>query len=619
MLRWFITFLIFCSAAGNLALHGQTLTARTNKTTVAEGEQFIISYTADGNMSDFRMPALKDFSVLMGPNQSQSMRIVNNSVSLSMTVSYVLVARKRGSYTIPAATANINGKKAESGTLKIEVKEGNPAQNNFPQSNNYGNNNINPQSNTYTPPNNDQRTSEQASSKDYFIRYSISKQKPYIGEQLTLSIKLYTRVDIGGPDEFSMPSLDGFWKYDAPKTQQVKRANESIDGLTYTVYTIYESFVFPQKTGSIEIQPASIRCRVLKPYASTGDPFEDLWNRGRSQEVSVTLKTQALELEVLPLPEEGKPEDFTGAIGDYSLKSEISREQLNANEAFNIKLTVTGEGNLKLMDAPRFELPEELEMLEVKSDEKIGVSSQGVSGSKEFEYPVIARVEGNTVIPPTTFNFFDPKKKEYVLLNTPEFKINVLPPRPGADEPQVSNFSQAKKEVTVNDDIRYIKSGQVHFFAPSPVFGSPLFILVLILPVLLFAVLLITKRRRDRAKADVQGTRMRLAEQTARRHLAAAAQSLSDGRSDLFYDELLRALHLYLGNKLQMATGELSHERIRELLQARQARPETVSSLLEVISACEYARYAPPSQAGGQQQALDKAKTCIDQLESELG
>ncbi|TND08123.1 MAG: hypothetical protein FD123_2517 [Bacteroidetes bacterium] len=624
MLHRLIVILAICSAGFSGILQGQTITVKASKNKVAEGEQFQLTYIVEGSLSDFKEPSLKDFIKLSGPNQSTSVQIINGTMSQTMSIYYFLAARKEGLYTIGPASATVNGKKTESPSIKIEVEEGNLGQsyngNNYsqqqqvnPPNNTYGNNRQNYNRNSQEQ----NAAAAQPPSKDYFIRYSVDKTKAYVGEQIALSIKLYTRVEVRGPDDFSFPALDGFWKYDVPKTSQIKRSKETIDGVSYTVYVIFENFLFPQKSGTLTIDPASIKCRVLQPRPSSGNWWEDFMNSGMAQEVSVSLKTQKLEFDIQTLPEENKPVDFSGAVGQYTMKTEISREQLRTDEALNIKLTVSGNGNLKLMDAPRMEIPEQLELLEVKTTENVGVSSIGVSGSKVFDYPVVARMEGNSVVPATSFNYFDPEKKEYVALPTPDFKIKVEPGK-AAEGPQVNNYNTPKQEVQVKEDIRHIKTGAVELAATSPVFGSPGFIIALILPALLFILLLVLKRRREKAQADVEGTRRRMAGKSAKQHLAAAEQSLKTAKHDTFYEEVLRAVHGYLTDKLQMQTGDFSHERIREALLERNAKNETIHALLEVVSACEYARYAPPAESNSPQQTFDKATACIETLESEI-
>jgi len=628
-LRLFALLLVLF--AGSCAiLQGQTITVQASATRVAVGEQLQLTYTVKGGASEFEGPDLKDFTLLMNPTQHFSRQMINGVFSQSTSVIYLITPKEEGSFTIgPAKAVIAGGKIIESPEVKIKVKGNLQLQ--APQQ--YGNNSNNYQYNggSISPPNNlntnpygnnnaqSSTVTPQVSAsptKDYFIRYGLSKQRAYVGEQIILAVKLYTRVDVRGPDDFAFPTLEGFWKYDAPKVSQIKRDRESIDGVTYTVYTVFENFLFPQKTGTLRIEPAMLKCRVVKPYEPSGDWWEDFMNSGMGREVPVTLHTQAVEIEVSELPEENKPENFSGAVGEYSMKTEISRDKLKVNDAFNIKITLSGNGNLKLIDPPQLNVPESFESLPPKVTDNIGVTNAGVNGSKIFDYTVIARRDGSDTIPAATFSYFDLGRKDYAVLNTPDFPVTVEPGDP-SQAAQVNSFTRQQK-AAAKEDIRDIKTGAVQLFSPAPFFGSRAFNLLMLLPPLGFLVFLLLHRRRKKQQEDVAGMKSRQAGKVARRHLHTAETFLHSRNVDLYYNELLRALHGYLSDKLGMQTGELSHESIRSALLGRSAKSETAEAFIQVIEEAEYARYAPAGPAAEMERSYSQALACIDTLEEEL-
>jgi hypothetical protein len=627
MFRFLTTFTFIAAAVFSITLHGQALTVKVSKTKAAVGELIQLSYIMQGNATEFEPPNLRAFQVDEGPSQSQSVSIVNGVMSQSTTIYYIIRPKKEGTFTIKPIKAVVNNKTEESEKVVIEVTAAPQAiqqnSNVSPYSNSprqyyntpQNNSQVNPLNNTATP-----AVQATTSTRDYFITYSVDKTKAFIGEQIHLAVKLYTRFEARGPDDFQFPTTEGFWKYDAPKTTTVRSVRENIDGVNYSVYVIFENFLFPQKAGEITIEPTTMKCRILKPVEKTGNSWEDFMNFGLAREVPVTLSTQRLKINVEPLPETQTNNEFNGAVGEYTLKSELNRNRVNENDALNMRVTVNGRGNLKLIDPPKLEVSDNFEVYEPTSEENIEVGANGVNGSKTYDYTIVARNACTDTIPAINFTFFDDNAQKYVSLNTGSFPVTVDPADPSQQAEMVSNFAAKNSTGTaaVPELLRAIKTVPVAASPDHHVFGSlPFYIILLGVP-LAFIGFLFFYRRKQKRDADVTGTRIRLAGKIARQRLAQAGDALAKNEPQRFYEELSKALYGYLAWKAGLQHSEFSQEGIKNILTGKQVSENTISSLVRLIGSAEFARYAPVASGESLQQQYEEAENCINALEKEL-
>lgn len=629
MYRFLTTFTFIAAAVFSITLRGQALTVKVSKTKAAVGELIQLSYIMQGNATEFEPPNLRAFQVDEGPSQSQSATIINGVMSRSTTIYYIIRAKKEGTFTIKPVKAVVNNKTEESAEVVIEVTGSQQAiqqnsnvspYNNTPRQyytpqNNSNSNQVNPLSNGAT-----QTTQAANTSKDYFITYSVDKTKAFIGEQIHLAVKLYTRFEARGPDEFLFPTTEGFWKYDAPKTTTVRSVRENIDGVNYSVYVIFENFLFPQKAGEITIEPTTMKCRILKPIEKTGNSWEDFMNFGLAREVPVTLSTQRLKINVEALPETQTNNEFNGAVGEYTLKSEINRSRVNENDALNMRVTVNGRGNLKLIDPPKLDVSDNFEVYEPTSEENIEVDAAGVNGSKTYDFTIVARNACTDTIPAINFTFFDDNAQKYVSLNTGSFPVTVDPADPTQQAEMVSNFAAKNSTGTAASPelLRALKTVPVATLHDHSVFGSLPFYIILAAVPLAFICFVFFYRRKQKRDADVTGTRIRLAGKIARQHLAQAGDALAKNEPQRFYEELSKALYGYLARKAGLQHSEFSQEGIKTILTGKQVSENTISSLVRLIGAAEFARYAPVAAGESLQQQYEEAENCINALEKEL-
>jgi hypothetical protein len=588
----------------------QKFTASVSKAKIAVGENFQLTFSLNTGGSAFKAPPLSDFVVYMGPSQSTSMQIINGNVSQSISFTYLLAPKKEGKFTIGPASITVNGNKIESNAITIEVK---------------GNYNPGQQQNARQNP---RYQDEQASpptenlSDNLFVRTVVSKKQAYLGEQITVTHKVYTRLNLKGFKDIKFPAYNGFWAQDVPQQQNITPVIENIDGVSYNVAELKRTYLFAQRTGKLELAPMEVEC-VVRERASGGGGNNDFWNDPfwpfeNYKDVVYKVKSKPVSIEVVALPEEGKPADFSGAVGEYSFKASIDKEKLVANEAVTLNMTIHGKGNIKLIEPVKINFPEEFETYEPKTDDNISLNASGVSGSKSFDYLLIPRSPGKYTIGGASFSYFDPAKQTYITLPSPEFTINVE--KGDNSGPQVTNPRVPKEDVKVlNNDIRYIKTGEImltekkHYF-----FGSPAFIAGMTAPALAFFMFLFLRKRHIERNSDIVQVKSRKATGMAKKRLAIAEKHKQSNNKELFYEEIFRALYGYLSDKLNIPYAQLSRDAISSVLLQRSVRTETISKLMTTLDTCEFARYAPSAVSGDLDAVYKDSVDTITTIEEEI-
>ncbi len=580
-----------------LKLHAQKLEAQVSKNKVAVGEGFQLAYTVNsGNCSDFRPPSLSDFDA-SGPSQNSSMQIINGNVSQSLTLSYYMAARKEGKFVIGPASIVANGKKIQSNSITIEVtKVG-----------------TNPGS---SAPSAQPSSGAATSDDDLFVRTFVSKSTCFQGEQIIITHKIYSRVSCGVKD-IKLPAYSGFWSQADRQTGQTGWQSENLDGIRYNVATIATTYAFPQHAGKLSIEPIELEMVVRrKSNRPPRDIFEQMMGVNGYEDVLVKIKSKPVSVDVSALPESDKPVGFSGAVGNFNFKAELSKATVKANDAVNLKITLQGKGNIKLVEAPSIVFPESFETYEPKINESIAISG-GVSGTKTYDYLLIPRQSGDFVIKDLNFSYFDPVKKQYISIPSPEFKINV---QPGAEGSSAKVYSGQKKHIEeTENDIRYIKKGDLLLQTTHyEFFSSHLHYLLLFLPVLLLTGFIILRRRYIKANSNISLVKERQAAKVARKQLTTAGKWMKENRKDEFYNEVLMVLNRYLSDKLNISVAELSKESVKINLIGKQVKPETISQLLTTLGNCEMVKYAPGAISGDLQQVYNQTIELISNLEDEL-
>lgn len=579
-------------------------TAKTNRTKVGTGETFQISYTINGNGSDFKAPTISDFKIVGGPNQSSSVQIINGSFSQNLSFSYYLAPIKEGVFKIKPASIKVDGKIYQSNELSIEVVKGAPAQNQTQAQNKNQSNQRN------------QGTSQSSDDiSDYiFLKVSVDKTNVFLGEQITATYKVYYRVNIRDYAVNKVPSLNGFWSQDLSEGNNSKSYTENIDGVVYHVSEVKKSVLFPQRSGTLELDPLEMDFVIQRQSNRRAQSIYDLINP--YEDVKYSLKTQALKITVLPLPEGDKPKDFAGAVGHYSFDAKINKTDIKANEAINLTLTVSGKGNLKLIENPKPIFPADFEVYDPKISEKINTSGSGVSGSVTYEYVLIPRHSGKFTFEPLSFSYFNPETRQYQTLKSQAFEINVAK---GTEESVMVSGTNKEDIKLIGSDIRFIKT-ETDKIRPigSFFFGSGLFYLLIFLPVLLLIGFVIFWKDYSKNAQNHAWMKSRKANKIASHRLAIAKKYLEKNETIQFYEELSKALYGYLGDKFNIPIAELSKEHIRENLSIRNISQQEIDKTIKTLDHCEYARFAPVN-SNSEKEIYNEAERLINIIETEAG
>ena len=602
----FLSFLILNIVAA-LAQH---ITANAPQQ-VATGQQFRLQYSIDTqDISDFSMGQVPDaFEVLMGPSRStsSSFQIINGktSQSSSTTLTYILVANKNGTFTLPSASVTADGKKISSNTVKIVVSGQAQGQNNGGGS---GSGNSRQHRDTQ-----EQDMGKNISGNELFIRVSANKKRVYEQEPILLTYKVYSLVNLTQL-EGKMPDLKGFHTQEVPLPQQKSFSLEQFNGRNYNTVTWSQYVMFPQITGKLQI-PSLTFNGIVAMRNRYVDPFEAFFNGGSGYvEVKKSIKAPGIDIEVEPLPE--RPANFSGGVGKFSISATVDKTEVKANDPINMKVVVSGVGNLKLIKEPVVEFPKDFDRYDAKQTDKTKLTTNGLEGSMVYEFLTVPRHQGEFDIPPVEFVFFNTATRKYETVKTEAFHIHVEK-GDGSEVNTMRDYSSQEEVQTLAKDIRYIKLGDVkQKQVGSFFFGSGIYWAVMGVLLAIFVALFVIFRQRAIANADVVGSRAGKANKVATKRLKKAAKLMNDNKSNEFFDEVLRAMWGYVGDKLNIPVAKLNRDNIRERFDERGAEPEAVNAFVEILDMCEYQRYAPGDPRGNMSKVYKEAVSVIEKLES---
>ena len=578
---------------------------------VAVGDQFRLSYTVTTQkVRDFRVPSIKGFDVLMGPSRSQqkSVQIINGETTStsSITFTYILMATKEGSFTLPGATITADGNQMVSNAVHINVL---PAD----QANGASSGNSGRQGGAASRAS----SGTSVSNSDLFITATASKTTLYEQEAFLLTYKIYTLVDLRGFDNVKLPDFKGFHSQEVELPNDRKWSLEHYKGRNYQT-TVYRQFVlFPQQSGKLTIDAARFDASIAKA-TQVADPFEAFFNGGNNYvEVKKTLATPQLTVDVKELPA-GKPAGFSGGVGEFSISSSINSTNVKTNDAVTVKLVISGTGNLKLISTPEVKFPEDFEVYDPKVDNKFRLTSAGLSGSQVIEYLAIPRNAGTYKIPAVEFSYFDIKSRFYKTLTTEGYELHVEKGSGNAAQ-TIANFTNKEDLKVLNEDIRYIKQNDVTLSRKGDFFfGSLLCWLFYIVPGVVFILFFIIYRKQIAANANVAKMRTKKANKVAVKRMKMAGRLLADGKKDAFYDEVLKALWGYISDKLNIPVSRLSKDNVEGELRNYGVDDALIKEFLDALNNCEFARFAP----GDDNQAMDKVYSdsleVISKMESSI-
>lgn len=556
---------------------------------VVVGDQFRLSYTVTTQkVKDFRAPSIKGFDVLMGPSRSQqsSTQIVNGNVTStsSITFTYILMANTAGEYTIGGALIVADGNQMVSNSVKIKVLPQD-------QNSNGGQGGSSAHSSSGTS----------VSDQDLFITATASKTNVFEQEAFVLTYKIYTRESNLQLNNAKLPDFKGFHSQEIEMTTNARWTPEHYRGRNYYT-TVYRQFVlFPQQSGKLYIDPAQFQMTIGKPVQSD-DPFDAFFNGGSNViEIKKSIATPKIAINVSPLPA-GKPADFSGGVGEFTVSSSINSKELKTNDAITIKLVISGTGNLKLISNPEIKFPEDFEVYDPKVDNQVRLTQEGLTGNRVIEYLAIPRHAGTYKIPGVSFSYFDIRSKSYKTLKTEEYVVNIEKGAGNADQ-VIANFTNKEDLKVLGKDIRYIKQNEVTFQPKGSFFyGSMSYWLFYIIPALAFIIFFIIYRKQAAENANVAKVRTKKANKVATKRMKLAGKLLSENKKDAFYDEVLKALWGYISDKLNIPVSRLSKDNIEEKLRNHGVSEELIKDFLNALNDCEFARFAP----GDENQAMDK-------------
>ena len=573
----------------SLAITAQeaALTAKVSKNKLGINQRLKIEFSINKQGGDnFSPPKFANFKVVGGPSQSVSQSWINGTVSFSQSYTYIIQPKIKGELVLGKASINIAGKTIESKPIKIIVVDA-VAIPKDPNDPNY------------------------VAQQNIHLVAEISKSRPYVGEGIYVEYRLYVSENISVYDTSvtEAPQYNGFWNQNI-KINDFPVKMGKYNGENYRYIVLQKALLVPTKTGKLNIDPMKMNIVIGVP-TGRADFFGNAITRNITKEFASAKKT------ILPksLPVEDKPMDFAGAVGDFKFNVTLSKEVLKANESSQIKVMVSGKGNLKLFELPEITTPVELEKYQPERKEKVRVNSSGISGSVSDLYTVVPQYKGKYKIPNISFSYFNPKEKKYHTILAEDFFVNVLE---GKELKPIVNSSTVLKQnvVSTGKNFRYIQTKSN--FKPKNIndlFKSNLFYVLLLLPLLTIPIVILIAKRNDKKNSDLIGNKLRKAERLAKKYLSEARKQL--GKKEAFYEALERALHNYLKAKLGIETADISEDKITEILKNKNINSTTINEFVEVLKQSDFARYTPISNSEMKEE-FERAKQVIVELDKQL-
>ena len=584
----FVSVLVMMMALGQAMAQGVSFEAKVSKRTLGLNERLRVDFIMNENGDDFTPPSFSGFRVVGGPNQSISNSWVNGKRSFSKTYTYFLTPTQKGALTIAQATIDIDGETYKTTPVKITVTEA-----------------------VEVP--RDPNSPEYLIDDNLHLVAEISNTRPYLNEAITVVYKLYFRSPLRISDGRAVenPQFADFWSHniDIP---QLKVENSTYKGETYSVVVWKKSVLYPQKTGKLTLEPLSLSLVIDLPSNR-----RDFFGNRILQQSSRTITAGRRTIDVKSLPEKGKPANFMGAVGQFNFDALINKNTLKATESFEIKLKVTGNGNLKLFNLPKLVLPNTLEVFEPEHAENVKTTLSGMQGNIEDNYTVVPRFQGKYPVASVSFSYFDPKKEEYFTLRSSEHIVDVYG-GPVANNLNDNTTSVAAKQLLANTDesFRFIKlKPNLEPIVKKEFWNSKLFYALLTSPMFLLIAFVLLMQRNQRIAGDVEGSRLRVANRLSKKYLGEAKKNLKN--KTLFYYALERALYNYLKARLKIKADDFSKDKIAEILSDKKLAGAEIQSFIALLENCEVARYSPATDAK-MQQDFDQALSVISNIDKKL-
>ncbi|MDG1284358.1 MAG: BatD family protein [Flavobacteriaceae bacterium] len=579
-----LTFFI----SGLLSAQEVSFDAKVSKKQLGINERLRVDFTMNTDGDNFEPPSFENFTVVGGPSQSINNSWINGVRSFSKSYSYFLAPKKRGEFTIGQATIEIDGKTYKTLPVKITVTA------------------------AIDKPKDPNDPNYIASEKIHLVA-EISNGNPYLNEAITVVYKLYVAQNTGVRNwrEIDSPRYNDFWSQNIDvKGIDIKQG--TYNGEDYRYVVLRKTVLYPQKTGKLTIEPLSLDITVEVPSNR-----RDVFGRSFMSTVNRTVASRNRVINVKPLPENGKPESFSGAVGSFDFKVTTNKESLKATEALELKVSVSGKGNLKLFRLPKPTLPSALEVYEPEHSEKVNTRTSGMQGTISDSYTVVPNFQGSYPIPNVSFSYFDLKTKQYKTLTSERLiiEVNEGPQSTGSTNNTPGVLTENIIPANLNSFSSFKTSTKFQPIISEPFFNSNLFWFLLLGPFLLIPFIMFVVKRRTTRALDVTGNKIRKTNRLARKYLSNAKKSL--GQKEQFYNALERALHNYLKSKLRLETSEFNKEKIEELLGNKNINSATLEGFISLLTSCELARYTPLSTVD-MQNDYKKAAGVINDLDKQL-
>ena len=578
-------FLLLLSFQGLLAQ--VQFEAKVSKQTLGLNERLRIDFTMNDDGDNFTPPNFEGFKIIAGPSQQVSQSWVNGKSSFNKTYSYFLLPTQKGSLVIRQASIDIRGQIYKTSPLKITVTA------------------------AVEQPR-DPNDSQVSADESLHLVAEISNTNPYINEPITVVYKIYFSYTIGITNwrELNKPKYNDFWSQNIDIKQLVAEEGK-YNGEKYRFVTLRKTVLYPQKSGKLVIEPLSLDVDVQLP-SNRRNIFGQVLLVEDHKRVSAGAKT----ISVKALPESGKPADFSGAVGRFAFKVTPSKTNLKSGESLDLDVSVSGTGNLKLFTLPKPIVPTALEMYDPVHNEQVSTPLSGMSGKISDKYAIIPQYKGNYPIKPMVFTYFDLGSRSYKTITSPEIMINVLEGPNASDNAVAATPGDSKRAILNSAQFKFIKlKTELTSMKHKDFYGSKLFYILSVLPFLCIPVIVLFKKKKEAIDGDVTGNKIRLSNKLAKKYLSEAQKEI--GNKEPFYIALEKAMHNFLKAKINIETSEMSKEKISEILLERKANPDAITSFINLTENCEFARYAPSSNAAIQQD-YDKAVAIISELEKQI-
>lgn len=579
---------------------------------VAADEQFNVTFIIEGEekSSDFAWEPGEDFQLLWGPQQgrSTSVQMINGKTTKSVqtTYSYVLRPVKTGKFTLARASAKVKGQDIYSQPTTIEVVASGSSSSSSSggQSSSQGSSQSARQS-----------QSGVVQDDDIFLVLNLSRSDVVVGEPITATIKLYQRVNIAGFESASFPTFNGFWSQELEAPTNIEFSRETYDGQIYNSALLRKFILIPQQQGAVKIDPAELICLVNVRVSSAGTSiFDGFFDDYRTVRKKVASKPVTVNVKPLPA---GAPASFGGGVGEFTISAKLSKDTLKTHEAASLLVTVSGRGNVSLLETPKVNFPPDMEVYDTKISDRI--DKGGLAGSKVYEFPFIPRSHGDFIIEPIKYSYYDVSKKMYVTLETPAIPVTVERGNESDAGGVLISGSQPKDVRNLASDIRFINTKAPGLSAKGKfLVGSGAFWIILILIAAAAAACWFSLRKLAARRADVVGTKNRKATKMALKRLQLANTFLKQNLYTAFYEELHKALLGFISDKLNIPVAELSRDRIAESLKEGNVEESSIDTFISILDACEFARYAPDAGHEAMEAHYKSALDVISSIDSNM-